>query len=117
MDVKINKLYEIVHQAQVQAINRIKPGVKFCDIDKSARQYIAKHGYGGFFTHNLGHGIGLEVHEEPYISIYNKAIAQVGMVFTVEPAIYLPGKLGIRIEDDIVVTKNGCKVLSGALDK
>ncbi len=114
---KINKIYQIVHQAQIRAINKIMPGVKICEIDRCARQYIAKYGYGGFFTHNLGHGIGLEVHEEPYISTNNKATTQAGMVFTVEPAIYLPGKFGLRLEDDIVVTRNGCEVLSGNLSK
>jgi Xaa-Pro aminopeptidase len=114
---KINKIYEVVHQAQIRAINKIKPGVKICEIDRCARQYIAKHGYGGFFTHNLGHGIGLEVHEEPYISANNKATIEPGMAFTVEPAIYLPGKFGLRLEDDIVVTRKGCEVLSGNLNK
>jgi len=69
---KISKIYQIVRQAQVQAINKIKPGVRIGEIDRSARQYIAKHGYGGFFAHNLGHGIGLEVHEEPDISAAEK---------------------------------------------
>ena len=114
---KIRRVYEIVYQAQVRAINRIKPGVKICEIDRCARQYIAKQGYGGFFAHNLGHGIGLEVHELPFISTNNKATIEAGMVFTVEPAIYLPGKFGVRIEDNIVVTENGCEVLSGNLDK
>ncbi len=114
---KISKIYRIVHQAQVQAINMIKPGVKICEIDRCARQYIAKHGYGGFFAHNLGHGIGLEIHEAPFISTDNKTTTEAGMVFTVEPAIYLPGKFGVRIEDNIAVTENGCEVLSGDLDK
>lgn len=114
---KISKIYKIVRQAQAQAINRIKPGVKCCEIDRSARQYIVKHGYGGFFTHNLGHGIGLEIHEQPYLSTDNKAVIRPQMIFTVEPAIYLPGEFGVRIEDDVAVTKNGCEVLSGALNK
>jgi Xaa-Pro aminopeptidase len=115
--LEISKIYQIVLQAQIQAINKIKPGVRICEIDRSARQYIANHGYGGFFAHNLGHGIGLEVHEQPTISADNSATIEVGMVFTVEPAIYLKGRFGIRIEDDVVVTKGGCEVLSSDLDK
>ncbi|MBL7132014.1 MAG: aminopeptidase P family protein [Candidatus Omnitrophica bacterium] len=113
----ITKIYNIVRQAQAQAIKRIKPGVKISDIDQRARQYITKHGYGGFFAHNLGHGIGLEVHEQPHISSRNETIIEPGMVFTIEPGIYLPNKFGIRIEDDVIVTKNGCEVLSADLDK
>ena len=113
----IRKIYNIVRQAQAQAIKGIKPGIKASDIDRRARQYIAKHGYGGFFAHNLGHGIGLEVHEEPYLSTRNKTIIEPGMVFTIEPGIYLPNKFGVRIEDDVIVTKNGCEVLSAGLDK
>lgn len=114
---KIRRVYEIVLAAQLQAINRVKPGVRLSEIDKSARQHIAKHGYGGFFAHNLGHGIGLEIHEQPFISASNQAAIRPGMVFTIEPAIYLPGKFGIRIEDDLVVTESGCRVLSDNLDK
>lgn len=113
----ISKIYDIVRQAQTQAINRVKPGTKTCQLDECARQHIAKQGYGGFFTHNLGHGIGLEVHEFPFISANNKATIEAGMTFTVEPAIYLPNKFGIRIEDDVLVTKTGCEVLSAGLDK
>ncbi len=114
---KIRQIYEIVRQAQALAIDSIRPGIKICEIDRIARQYIAKYGYGGFFGHNLGHGIGLEVHEQPYISPSNEAITEAGMIFTVEPAIYLPGKFGIRIEDDVAVTEQGREVLSANLNK
>ncbi|MFH1678677.1 MAG: Xaa-Pro peptidase family protein [Candidatus Omnitrophota bacterium] len=114
---KFKSIYNIVRQAQILAIKKVKPGVKISDIDKSARQYISKNGYGGFFGHSLGHGTGLEIHEKPYISARNKGILQEGMVFTVEPAIYLPRKFGIRIEDNIWVSKKGCEVLSANLDK
>ena len=80
-------------------------------------QYITQEGYGGFFGHNLGHGIGLEVHEEPCISPKEEGILKPNMVFTVEPAIYLPNKFGIRLEDIVLVTKKGCNVLSGSLNK
>ncbi|MFH1578083.1 MAG: Xaa-Pro peptidase family protein [Candidatus Omnitrophota bacterium] len=113
---KIRKIHDIIRQAQALAIKKIKPGVKICEIDKSARQYIDKRGYGGFFSHSLGHGIGMEIHEQPHISGNNIAKIKSGMVFTVEPAIYLPDNFGIRVEDDVVVTKNGCEVLSANID-
>ncbi|MBU1871673.1 MAG: M24 family metallopeptidase, partial [Candidatus Omnitrophica bacterium] len=114
---EIKAIYDIVLQAQALAINKIKPGIKICEVEEIARQHIALKGYGGFFGHNLGHGIGLEIHEKPAISSYNKETIQKGMVFTVEPAIYLPGEFGIRIEDDVLVTENGCEVLSDSLHK
>lgn len=113
----VRKIYNIVLRAQDEAIKKVKPGVKIAEIDASARQYIAKRGYSGFFTHNLGHGVGLQVHEEPHISANEESILKPGMVFTLEPAIYLPGRFGIRIEDMILVTKKGCEVLSGAVNK
>ena len=112
---KPKKIYDIVRKAAALAIKKIAPGTKISEIDSTARQHIASFGYGGFFGHNLGHGIGLEIHEEPAISEKNQALLKEGMVFSVEPAIYLPGEFGIRIEDDVLVTKNGCEVLSGNL--
>jgi Xaa-Pro aminopeptidase len=109
------KVYAIVRQAQDRAIKTIKPGVFINKVDAAARQYIARKGYGGFFSHGLGHGIGLAVHEEPRISQKEKDILKTGMVFTVEPAIYLPGRFGVRIEDMVLVTRKGCEVISGAL--
>jgi len=111
------KVYQIVREAQARAIDAIRPGVAINVVDDIARAHIAGFGYGSFFGHSLGHGIGLEVHEEPSISNKNKAIIKEGMVFTVEPGVYLPGKFGIRIEDMVVVTKKGFEVLSGVLDK
>ena len=111
------KVYQIVREAQARAIEAIRPGVAINVVDDIARAHIAGFGYGSFFGHSLGHGIGLEVHEEPSISNKNKAIIKEGMVFTVEPGVYLPGKFGIRIEDMVVVTKKGFEVLSGVLDK
>ncbi len=113
----VRRVYDIVLEAQGKAIAKIKPGVFINRIDKTARQHITQKGYGGFFGHNLGHGVGIEVHEEPHISAKaeNKLVA--GMVFTVEPGIYLPDKFGIRIEDMVLVTQKGCEVLSGALHK
>lgn len=111
------KIYAVVIKAQELAINRIKPGVAIKEIDAASRQYITRKGYGGFFNHNLGHGIGLEVHEAPNIAPNSDKILQEGMIFTVEPAIYLPLRFGIRIEDIVLVTKKGKEVISGALNK
>ncbi len=111
------RTYEIILRAQEKAIRHIKPRISISNIDRIARQYIAQRGFGRFFGHNLGHGIGLEVHEEPHISAKNNRRLMEGMVFTIEPAIYLPEKFGIRIEDMVLVTKKGVEVLSGNLDK
>lgn len=111
------RVYDIVLKAQERAIGHIKPGLAASQIDKIARQYIRQKGYGLYFGHSLGHGIGLDVHEEPHISSKNQNILNENMVFTVEPAIYLPGKFGIRIEDMVLVTSKGAEVLSDCLDK
>ena len=117
IDPVVKKICDIVRKAQDKAIKGIKPAVHISKIDAAARQCIAQEGYGGFFGHSLGHGAGLEVHEEPRISGKAKGILKPGMVFTIEPAIYVPNKFGIRLEDMVVVTKKGCKVLSGSLNK
>ncbi|MDD2679967.1 MAG: Xaa-Pro peptidase family protein [Candidatus Omnitrophica bacterium] len=118
---KINSLtrriYEIVLKAQAKAIAKIRPGKPIAEIDALARNYIAAKGYAKFFSHSLGHGIGLETHEAPSISPKSDGILVPGMVFTVEPAIYLPGRFGIRIEDMVLVTRKGCEVLSGFIHK
>jgi Xaa-Pro aminopeptidase len=111
------KIYDIVLEAQRLAIKKIKPGQNIAEIDQASRGYITQKGFGKFFGHNLGHGVGLEVHESPYISGNERNTLKPGMVFTVEPAIYLPGKFGIRIEDMVLVTRHGCEVLSGAVNK
>jgi Xaa-Pro aminopeptidase len=111
------RVYDIVAAAGRLAVAKIKPGVRASQIDAAARRYITKKGFGSYFGHALGHGVGLEVHEGPRISKQNNALVKAGMVFTIEPAIYLPGKFGIRIEDMVLVTPKGCEVLSGAFDK
>ena len=110
-------IYDIVLEAQDRSIKRIKPAESIAEIDKTARQYITQKGYGSFFGHNLGHGIGLDIHEEPHISKKETKTLKPGMVFTIEPAIYLPRKFGIRIEDMVLVNEKGCEVLSGAVNK
>jgi len=117
INVLVCKVYEIVLKAQELAIKRIRPGAEMAEIDRVAREYIAAQGYGGCFTHNLGHGFGLEVHEAPQISGREASAVKPGMTFTVEPGIYLPGKFGIRIEDMVLITTKGCEVISGAVHK
>ncbi len=106
------KIYEIVLGAQRAAIKAVRPGVSAQEIDGVARDYISKNGYGKWFAHALGHGLGLEVHEAPRIGQKINTALEPGMVFTVEPGIYLPGRGGVRIEDDVLVTAGGCEVLS-----
>ncbi|MCK9572577.1 MAG: Xaa-Pro peptidase family protein [Candidatus Omnitrophica bacterium] len=117
INVLLRKVYNIVLKAQEKAIKLIRPNVEIAEIDKAARDYIAKCGYAGKFEHNLGHGFGLEVHESPHISAKEGSLVEAGMIFTIEPGIYLPGKFGVRIEDMILVTNKGCEVLSGAVHK
>ena len=105
-------LHTIVLEANLKAVRAIKPGVPCCDIDALARTHIEKAGYGAFFGHGLGHAVGLEIHESPSFSSACKTELKPGMILTVEPGIYLPGKTGIRIEDMVLVTRTGCEVLS-----
>ena len=109
---EMRKIYEIVKGAQQAALDFIKPGVLLKDIDTVARDYIEKAGYGEYFTHRLGHGIGLEVHEEPSIGLPNGLYAEPGMCFSVEPGIYVPGLGGVRIEDLVMITDEGVELLN-----
>ncbi|OPJ55606.1 M24 family metallopeptidase [Alkalithermobacter paradoxus] len=106
------KIYNLVLTANTEAIKTIKPGVKFSEIDKIARNIIEKGGYGKYFTHRTGHNIGIVCHEYPDVSGINDMYLQVGMVFSIEPGIYIPGKFGVRIEDLVVVTEDGCEILN-----
>jgi len=106
------KAYDAVKEAQAAAIEMIKPGVEKREVDARACAVIKKYDL-PVYGHGTGHGLGLEVHEEPVISPNSKGKLQAGMVFTIEPGVYVPGRLGVRIEDDVLVTDSGCKILSG----
>ena len=101
------EIYDIVYKAQTTALEAVKAGVKAFDIDKIARDIITEAGYGKEFGHSTGHGVGLYIHEEPYLSTRGEAILSENMVITVEPGIYLEGKFGVRIEDMVLVKENG----------
>jgi Xaa-Pro aminopeptidase len=110
------ELYNTVLEAHKRACNSIRPGVESAVIDAAARDYIDSMGYDEFFGHGTGHGVGLEVHEKPVVSWRNSEIIKKNMIFTVEPGIYLPGFGGVRIEDMVVVNKNGAESMN-ALSK
>lgn len=103
----INKIYNVVKEAQLRAIDRIKVGVEVGELDRIARQVITDAGFGDYFVHSLGHGVGLDIHELPIVNWKNREPIREGMVFTIEPGIYLPGQFGIRIEDMVIVNHRG----------
>ncbi|KAA0890526.1 M24 family metallopeptidase [Oryzomonas rubra] len=106
-------IHEIVRTAHDMAIAAVKPGISCKELDAVAREYIRECGYGDYFGHGLGHGVGLEIHEKPVLSPRSDAVAAEGMVFTIEPGIYIPGFGGVRIEDTVAVTADGCRLLTG----
>ena len=108
------EVYNIVKEAQFTALEAVSSGKNAADIDTIARDIIKYYGYGEYFGHGLGHGVGLEIHEEPTLSPGGTEILQPGMAVTVEPGIYLPGKFGVRIEDLVLVKETGCEVLSSS---
>ena len=114
ISTKLRRVYEVVSMAQARAIAAIRPGVETTVVDGAARGVIAAAGFGRRFNHGTGHGFGLEIHEAPKMTSKNTAQLQPGMVVTVEPGVYLPGWGGIRIEDDVLVTRNGHEVLTSA---
>lgn len=111
---QFERVYEIVLQAQLRGIEAIRPGRVCRDVDAEARAVIADAGFGAFYEHGLGHGLGLDIHEAPRLRRESEIVLEPGMVVTVEPGIYLPDWGGIRIEDDILVTEDGCEVLTHA---
>ena len=112
VDEEYRKIHKIVQDANAAGRAAAKPGVPCADVDKAARTVIERAGYGQYFTHRTGHGIGMEGHEEPYMRGDNMQLLESGMAFTVEPGIYLPNRNGVRIEDNVVITTTGADVLS-----
>jgi Xaa-Pro aminopeptidase len=106
------QVYDAVRESQQAAIDAVRPGIAVGQIDEAARKVLRKAGLGRYFTHSTGHGVGLEIHEAPRVARGQPEILQPGMVITIEPGVYFPGKWGIRIEDMVAVTANGCEVLT-----
>jgi Xaa-Pro aminopeptidase len=109
---KHRDIYEKVLEAQLACLEGLKPGMTGREGDALARDIIVKHGYGDHFGHGTGHGLGMEIHESPRLSKTDETVLEPGMVVTVEPGIYLPGFGGVRIEDDVVITESGIRVLT-----
>lgn len=108
----VNTIYSIVKEAQKRAVDAVKPGLTTNKLDSIARDFIAAKGYGNFFGHSLGHGVGLDVHEIPAVKQNGAVALKKGMVITIEPGIYIPKKAGVRIEDMVLVTSSGHEVLT-----
>jgi len=108
---KMQKIYDTVLKAHDKAISKAKVGMKASEIDKIARDVIEKAGFGKYFVHSTGHGVGLDIHEMPYISARSDTVIKEGMVFTIEPGIYIEGEFGVRIEDMVVMENRRLKVL------
>lgn len=112
VSAKQARVYEIVKDAHDRALSVVRAGVPCREVDSAARSFIEKKGFGPNFSHGTGHGVGLEVHEHPRISFQSDAVLEKGMVVTIEPGIYLPGRFGVRIESLVAVTEKGCEILS-----
>ena len=112
IDPELVRAYEVVFEAQKACRQGARPGMTGAEVDAICRSYIEAHGFGANFTHRTGHGLGIEVHEEPYMVKSNHEPLRPGMAFTIEPGIYLPGKGGVRIEDDALVTETGVRILT-----
>jgi Xaa-Pro aminopeptidase len=106
------RVYQAVRLAQRASIEAVRPGVSVGDVDLAGRKLLQREGLARYFTHFTGHGVGLEIHESPRIAVGQTEILQPGMVITIEPGVYLPGRMGVRIEDMVVVTERGCEVLA-----
>ena len=106
------KVYSIVAASQKAGLAKVRAGVKTRDVDAACRNYISDAGYGQYFIHGTGHGVGLEIHEFPRLNTTFEAVLRAGMAVTVEPGIYLSGKFGVRIEDTVLVTRTGCEILT-----
>lgn len=111
------KIYNVVKKAQELACKMVKAGTKVSEVDKAARDYISSKGYGKYFVHSTGHGLGIEVHDPISVSYRSDMVLEENMIITIEPGIYIKGVGGIRIEDDVLVTKDGYKILTKATKK
>lgn len=111
---KLERVYRVVLMAQEQGIAAVRPGATAHEVDAAARAVIEKAGFGKYFGHGLGHGIGLDIHEAPRLGVNQSLALEPGMVVTIEPGIYLPDVGGVRIEDDVLVTKSGHELLTSA---
>ena len=107
-------VYDVVYEAQQRAIESARAGMTGKELDAIAREHIKKQGYGKYFQHSLGHGIGLQIHESPKVSFTNSVVLPERTVVTIEPGVYIPNAGGVRIEDDILLHNNGCEVLTHA---
>jgi Xaa-Pro aminopeptidase len=111
-DRRASAMYDAVREAQLAGVNAARPGATAEDVDRATRGVLKKAGFGRFFTHASGHGVGLEIHEPPRLGEKQPEVLQPGMVITIEPGIYVPGTGGVRIEDTVVITERGCEVLT-----
>jgi Xaa-Pro dipeptidase len=112
IDDELRRVYDVVKRANEAGRKAARPGVEIQEVDRAARKVIVDAGYGQYFTHRTGHGLGLDGHEPPFACEGDTTILEPGMTFTVEPGVYLPGKGGVRVEDDVVITRDGCESLT-----
>jgi Xaa-Pro aminopeptidase len=114
IDQEVRKASDAVEEALNKALEKISPGVKASEIDEAARSTLEKRGYGKHYIHSTGHGVGVEVHEQPLLSRSSQSTLEKGYVITVEPGIYIPGKLGVRLEELVLVSEKGAVILTKA---
>lgn len=112
VNLKLKEIYRVVKEAQQLGVSMIKPEINTKDIDKAVREYIKNAGFGECFVHGLGHGIGIEGHEKPFLNEYENSVLKAGMVLTIEPGIYIPELGGVRIEDTVLVTNDNYELLT-----
>ena len=110
---RVKEVFEALRLAQRESVALIKPGISCALVDAQARKVLRKFGLAKYFGHSLGHGVGLDIHESPRLSSQSTGILEEGMIVTVEPGVYIQGKFGMRVEDMVLVTNEGCEVLSG----
>lgn len=110
-------VYELVKEAHLAGIRAVRPGVTFSEIDRAVRSVIETGGYGEYFVHRTGHGLGIDIHEQPAVQGGNELAIESGMVFSIEPGVYIPGKFGVRIEDIVIATEEGCESVNDSVSK